>query len=418
MYEGIAVQGMAFGDEGKGAVTDYLTRVTGAGLVVRFNGGPQAAHNVIHQGVHHTFSQFGSGSLAGAATFLSRYMLVEPMALAKEWSVLKGKGGNTNLVIDPAAVLVTPWARLLNHMVEVLRGKGKHGSVGLGIGMTRMLQLHKGVSVVAGDALDYELLGEKLRTLKMACLDFAKELILANGATPATDFYLQHLIATNHKDVRDNFSAVLGSFPQAEGETFLAKAGLVGPVIFEGAQGALLDEKYGTAPHNTWTNCTFENAQELAQEAGIRLFKLGVFRTYFTRHGEGPFPSELREPALSDLPHEVHNKHHEWMGAFRRGLFDLDLAERSMSFMKPDALALTHGDVPVREMFRSLPFTRRMAGSLPMELERELDTKVVMVRSGPNSHSPTSLSSDFQGRFLIDESLIRPEPLLKMKEAV
>jgi adenylosuccinate synthase len=72
------VVGLAFGDCGKGSLVDYLTRSIGARTVVRFNGGPQAGHNVVTPaGRHHTFSQFGSGTLAGARTLLSRFMLIE-----------------------------------------------------------------------------------------------------------------------------------------------------------------------------------------------------------------------------------------------------------------------------------------------------------------------------------------------------
>src|SRR5579864_7866772 len=87
------VQGLGYGDEGKGSIVDYLVRQEKAPLVVRFNGGAQAAHNVVtDDGRHHTFTQFGSGTFAGARTFLSRFMIVNPFTLLTEAKALEQKG--------------------------------------------------------------------------------------------------------------------------------------------------------------------------------------------------------------------------------------------------------------------------------------------------------------------------------------
>ena len=82
--DAIIVVGLGFGDEAKGATVDFLCAQDDVAGVVRFNGGAQAAHNVVADGRHHTFRQFGSGTLSGVPTFLSRYCLVEPIGLAGE----------------------------------------------------------------------------------------------------------------------------------------------------------------------------------------------------------------------------------------------------------------------------------------------------------------------------------------------
>src|SRR5437773_11389748 len=92
--QAIIVIGLAFGDEGKGSIVDFLTRRYNAHTVVRFNGGPQAGHNVVtSDGRHHTFSQFGSGTFVpGVRTLLSRFVLIEPYAMFKEAAHLNDIG--------------------------------------------------------------------------------------------------------------------------------------------------------------------------------------------------------------------------------------------------------------------------------------------------------------------------------------
>src|SRR4051794_21128182 len=106
------VAGLGFGDEGKGSVVDWLVRRHRAELVVRYNGGPQAAHHVVVAGgPTHCFAQLGSGALVpGVQTFLSRYMLVDPLALEVEAELLRQRSGQpvySRLVIDPRCVVVT-----------------------------------------------------------------------------------------------------------------------------------------------------------------------------------------------------------------------------------------------------------------------------------------------------------------------
>ena len=128
------VAGLGFGDEGKGSIVDYLVRRENARTVVRFNGGAQAAHNVVTpEGAHHTFAQFGSGSFAGAETVLSKFVMVNPPALLKEAAALKGKGVEPQVYVDKAALVTTPFHVAVNRIKESRRGSGRHGSCGMGI---------------------------------------------------------------------------------------------------------------------------------------------------------------------------------------------------------------------------------------------------------------------------------------------
>lgn len=114
-------------------------------------------------------------------------------------------------------------------------------------------------------------------------------------------------------------------------------------VVLEGAQGVLLDERYGFLPYNSWTDCTFANADRALDDYGLRAEhrrRIGVFRSYFTRHGPGPFPTESAEVRHP----EAHNSAHPWMGEFRQGRFDGVMAAYAAECARPDALVVTHMD--------------------------------------------------------------------------
>jgi len=119
-------------------------------------------------------------------------------------------------------------------------------------------------------------------------------------------------------------------------------------VVFEGAQGVLLDEQAGFHPYTTWSRCTLDNALELLAEAapGAEVRRIGVLRAHAVRHGPGPLPTETGElrPAVRE-----HNGFGEWQGAVRYGWFDAVLARYALAVAGPlEGLALTHLDAPSR----------------------------------------------------------------------
>ncbi len=130
---------LGFGDSGKGLLTDFLARRTGASVVVRYNGGAQAGHNVVtSDGRHHTFAQFGAGSFVpGVRTFLSRHVIVHPTALLFEGRALEEKGVGdvfSRLRVSEAARVITPFHQAANRLRELARGEARHGSCGVGVG--------------------------------------------------------------------------------------------------------------------------------------------------------------------------------------------------------------------------------------------------------------------------------------------
>ncbi|MEV5571306.1 adenylosuccinate synthetase [Spirillospora sp. NPDC052269] len=381
---------LGFGDAGKGTVVDRLcaqaARGTGAGpvhTVVRFNGGAQAAHNVVApDGRHHTFAQFGSGTFTpGVRTHLSRFMLVDPLALAAEHEHLRALGVRdafARLTVDRDAPLTTPYHRAANRARETARGAARHGSCGMGVGETAAYALaHPDLAPRAGDCLAPARLRQRLAALR----DWYHDTFPAGGVSsevapvpdgePVPDVELV-------PDVDDCATAFLafGASVRIVDDRHLPRVLRTGRAVFEGAQGVLLDEWHGFHPYTTWSTTTFANAETLLAEAGEPGFRLGVLRAYATRHGPGPFVTE--DPALTaDLP-DPHNGAGPWQGSFRVGHLDtvaLDYAVRGAGGV--DGLALTHLDIastrPDLHLCRAYEMDGGIVRRLPFEAEHDLE---------------------------------------------
>jgi adenylosuccinate synthase len=291
----------------------------------------------------HAFAQFGSGTFAGTPTFLSRFMLVDPLALTAEAEHLRRLGVPDPLAlltVDREALLTTPYHRAANQAREEARGSGRHGSCGMGIGETARYALEYPLDAPrAGDLTAPAALRRKLTLLR-------DRLAGSAGAGPSA--------APLPQDVADVFRAVAARLTLA-GEGDLARLLRRGPAVFEGAQGVLLDEWRGFHPYTTWSTTTFANAETLLAEAGLAgteagtgagpAVRLGVTRTYQTRHGPGPFPTA--DPALAVT--EPHNGDGRWQGPFRAGHLDaVALGYACAVTGGVDAVALTHLDTARR----------------------------------------------------------------------
>lgn len=323
------VTDLSFGDAGKGTTVDYLARQTSSVVVVRYNGGAQALHNVVAPGgQHHGFSQFGSGTFAkGVATHLSRYMMVNPAAMLVEADHLISLGVPAiwqRLTVDGDAPVIMPWHRAATRLRELARGANRHGSVGVGISeVQRDLLADPELVVRVGDLFDSFRTPQRLRNLQRRKYeqmmqefpglidDYADEAwgFLTDETLPfkLMDMYKQWL-STGLRVVGDGHLQVLARQHES--------------LIFEGSQGVLLDEWFGFHPYTTWSTTTSENALQLLSEIdhSARVNRLGILRAYTTRHGPGPFVTE--DPGLATQIPEPHNSKGVWMGDFRYGHFD------------------------------------------------------------------------------------------------
>lgn len=341
--QAIIVVDLGFGDSGKGTITDFLTRTYNAKTIVRFNGGAQAAHNVITpDGRHHTFAQFGSGMFVlGVQTYLSRYMLIDPYAMFNEEEHLRAVGVDTafsRMFIHRQALIITPFQQAANRLKELSRGTNRHGSCGMGIGETMADYLaYPDQAIYAGDLVDPATVKQKLqfiRELKQRELsDVFKIVEDLDAAQPDVNVFTSPDLI----DIAaENYAYLASQITLVDNFKF-------GTVIFEAAQGVLLDEWYGFSPYTTWSTTTFQNAETLLRESGYsdRVIRLGVLRSYFTRHGAGPF---VTEDSALNLP-ELHNTNSAWQQAFRVGYFDLIAARYALAVSgSVDALAITHLD--------------------------------------------------------------------------
>jgi adenylosuccinate synthase len=285
--------GLGFGDEGKGATVDYLTRKLEADLVVRYCGGSQAGHNVQRpDGGRHTFSQFGAGTLAAAPdhprTYLGPNVIIDPPALAREARHLADLGVRDParlLTIHPRCLVATPWLRALNRLRELSRGDAKHGSCGQGIGEARSYWLQYGEdSVFAADLRRLDVLRHKLELQRQRTLLALQDLIDRISADTLQEFDLWEL----------NAEAVAHDLDEAIPDGLRIDDAVPGfrTAVFEGAQGVLLDEYRGFHPYTTWNTVTPHHAWELIHATGVdAVAVLGVTRAYTTRHGEGPLPT-------------------------------------------------------------------------------------------------------------------------------
>jgi adenylosuccinate synthase len=326
---------LGFGDAGKGSIVDYLSRLNPSTYktIVRFNGGCQAAHNVVTpSGQHHVFSQFGSGSfLKNVHTHLSRFMLLDPLAMRNEANAFKELTGQdlySRLTVDREALVVTPLHKAVNRLREEQRGENRHGSCGVGIGETMSDSL-KGLEVRAKHLKDNSL----ERRLEDIWLSKKEEF----GA----DFPFTRMNIEDMADALRHYGRYFSLVDQAH----LEKLSQSSELIFEGAQGVLIDEWYGFHPYTTWSTCTFKNALTLLEEINYQgdITKMGVSRAYMVRHGAGPLPTESKR--LESLLAEEHNGIDPWQGRFRMGWFDLPLIRYALKVCKGiDYLALTHLD--------------------------------------------------------------------------
>jgi adenylosuccinate synthase len=334
------VTDLGYGDSGKGSITDFLVRDKDASLVIRYNGGAQAAHNVVlPDGRHHTFAQWGSGTFAGARTFLSKHMIVHPFGLVREAEHLISVGVSNPwglLTIDERALVITPYQQSMNRIREIARGRFRHGSCGIGIGET-VDDSFQEYCIYVRDLTNRSLLRRKLELAREAKLATIANLDLPDEAEDEINMI---------KD-SDLIDRLMGLYPAIakrftildpiRSETILDTAMTV---VFEGAQGVLIDQDYGFHPHTTWSKCTDANARAMLKGRDFKVERVGVLRAYATRHGPGPFVPYDAE--LSRKIPDMHNGFHTWQREFRCGWFDVPATKYAITVNEGvDYLAIT-----------------------------------------------------------------------------
>jgi len=332
----VVVIGTQWGDEGKGKIVDWLTdRAQG---VVRFQGGHNAGHTLVIGGKKTVLHLIPSGILRSEVDcFIGNGVVLSPEALLAEIDELEQAGVRNvvaRLIISEACPLILPYHSALDRAREAARGEKKIGTTGRGIGPAyedkaarRALRLQ--------DLLNPERFAKKLEEL----LEFH-------------NFVLEKFYRSEPVDFRRTLDETLALAPRlvplvADVPRALYHANKAGKnLLFEGAQGALLDIDHGTYPYVTSSNCVAGAAAAGAGIGPMHLhYVLGITKAYSTRVGEGPFPTELSD----DVGERLRQRGREFgatTGRPRRtGWFDAAALKRSIQLNGVSGLCITKLDV-------------------------------------------------------------------------
>ncbi len=335
----VAVIGSQWGDEGKGKIVDWLS--SRADIVVRFQGGHNAGHTLVIDGVVYKLSLLPSGIVRpGKLSIIGNGVVVDPWHLLKEIASLQEKGvhiGPDNLMLAENAALILPVHQATDKALEAVReGKkpgSKIGTTGRGIGPAYEDKVaRRGLRVC--DLAHPELVREKLENLLMHHNALLKGL---GAETLDVDTLYNDLMALADKILP--YTGVVWKR--------LEQARIAGEkVLFEGAQGTMLDVDHGTYPYVTSSNTV---AGQAATGSGVGPksvgYVLGITKAYTTRVGTGPFPTE-QENETGELLGQRGHEFGTVTGRKRRcGWFDAVLVRQACKVGGIDGIALTKLDV-------------------------------------------------------------------------
>jgi len=331
----VAVIGSQWGDEGKGKIVDWLSNR--ADVVVRFQGGHNAGHTLVIDGVVYKLSLLPSGIVRkGKISIIGNGVVIDPYALTKEIDAVKEKGveiSPDNLIIAENAALILSVHRQIDNIAEEKRGSGKIGTTGRGIGPAYEDKVGRRAIRVC-DLADTEQLSMRVDTL----LEHHNALRRGLGADEVQkDELMKELtdIADSILPFAQPVWKVLNDF-NAEGKK----------ILFEGAQGVMLDVDHGTYPFVTSSSTTAGQAHGgTGFGVGGIGYVLGITKAYTTRVGSGPFPTELD----NEIGQLIGEKGHEFGTVTGRkrscGWFDAVLVRQAIKTSGITGIALTKLDI-------------------------------------------------------------------------
>ena len=335
MSRNVVVIGTQWGDEGKGKIVDWLT--DHAQGVVRFQGGHNAGHTLVIGGRKTVLHLIPSGILReSVACYIGNGVVLSPQALLEEVDALEGAGADvaSRLKISEACPLILPYHVALDQAREAAKGAGKIGTTGRGIGPAYEDKVARR-AIRLQDLFYRERFAAKLGEV----LDFHNFVLKSYFRAPAVDF---HATLDSSLAFAERIAPMVGDVPRLLYEAQRAGHDL----LFEGAQGTLLDVDHGTYPYVTSSNCV---AGAAAAGAGIGPqslhYVLGITKAYTTRVGSGPFPTELED----DIGRQLASRGNEFgstTGRARRcGWFDAAALKRSIQLNGVSGLCVTKLDV-------------------------------------------------------------------------
>ena len=278
----VAVIGTQWGDEGKGKIVDWLSER--ADIVVRFQGGHNAGHTLVIDGTEYKLSILPSGTVrSGKLSIIGNGTVVDPFHLLSEIKQLQNQGvqiSPNNLLLSETATLILPVHAQVDKARELLRGSGKIGTTGRGIGPAYEDKIARRAIRIA-DLSDSDVLKKKIEQI----VNWHNIFLKASGGEGVT---ASSVIGQLEPIIPEILSYVGRSWE------VLSAAHLSGKrILFEGAQGVMLDIDHGTYPFVTSSNTVAAQAATGSGTGPTNIhFTLGITKAYTTRVGEGPFPTE------------------------------------------------------------------------------------------------------------------------------
>ncbi|ROR32035.1 adenylosuccinate synthase [Inmirania thermothiophila] len=335
MGRSVVVVGTQWGDEGKGKVVDLLT--PGVAAVVRFQGGHNAGHTLVIDGEKTVLHLIPSGILhEGVRCLIGNGVVVAPDALVREIEGLEARGvpARERIGVSGACPLILPYHQALDLARERARGRDAIGTTGRGIGPAyEDKAARRGLRVA--DLLEPARFAERLREV----MDYHNFVLTRYLNAEAVDYdtVLEGALAA---------AEVIGPLVTDVAGTLhgLREAGA--DLLFEGAQGALLDIDHGTYPYVTSSNCV-AGAAGVGSGVGVGDldYVLGITKAYTTRVGGGPFPTELQDETGRRLAERGHEFGSTTGRPRRCGWLDLVALRRSVRLSGVDGLCITKLDV-------------------------------------------------------------------------
>jgi len=330
---GIVIVGTQWGDEAKGKITDFLAK--DADHIVRYNGGANAGHTVVVNGKTYKFHLIPSGVLHGKEVYIGNGVVVDPEILADELEGLKREGFHPKLHISDRAHVVFDFHKLEDGLQERLKGNLRAGTTKRGIGPTYSDKTAR-FGIRIADLLDEEVLKSKLDILidlkqKIISQVYEEDVKLSKEGILRKALQFGQYISDYVCDVSAKINEALD-----RDET----------VIFEGAQGTLLDIDHGLYPYGTSSNTIAGGACTGVGVGPKRIDKvIGVMKAYISRVGTGPVPTELKN-SIGEKIREVGKEYGTTTGRPRRvGWLDLVPVKYSIRVNSIDELVVTKLDV-------------------------------------------------------------------------
>ncbi|MFK2905143.1 adenylosuccinate synthase [Dyella ginsengisoli] len=335
MGKSVVILGAQWGDEGKGKIVDLLTERVGA--VARFQGGHNAGHTLVIKGKKTVLHLIPSGILRDdALCLIGNGVVLSPAALKHEIEELEANGVNVRprLKISPATPLIMPYHIAVDKAREIAAGKSAIGTTGRGIGPAYEDKVARR-SIRVADLMYPHELPAKIK----AAVDYHNFILTQWLKAEPVDYQTVLDEALTYSEfirpMVDDVATILHD---------VRKAG--GNILFEGAQGALLDIDHGTYPYVTSSNTTVGGALAgTGVGAGDIDYVLGICKAYATRVGGGPFPTELNDE-MGERLRKVGNEFGASTGRPRRcGWIDLVALKRAVQINGINGLAITKLDV-------------------------------------------------------------------------